>query len=105
MLERPEFKALQQMAFEGTPYEVAKNFHTHGYELLGKLLLHKSKNEEKDFQEGLYCFDNGIDAKCGDKDLEYELYMGRAKLNMLRNQCGHCKDDCLEAIKRKDDQE
>jgi len=31
--------------------------------------------------------------------------LGRAKLNILRNQCGHTKDDCLQAIKRKSGQE
>lgn len=38
--------------------------------------------------------------------MEYDLYLGRAKLNILRNQCGYTKEDCLEAIKRKrnDDQ-
>ena len=29
------------------------------------------------------------------------MYLGRAKLNILRGQFGHTKDDCLEAIKRK----
>ena len=32
MMEREEFKALQAMAFEGTPLEVAQNFKNHAYE-------------------------------------------------------------------------
>lgn len=57
MLERPEWQALMQLAHEGEPIEVQNNFKHHAYEGLGKLLLKKSKNEEKDFQESLYCFD------------------------------------------------
>lgn len=32
MLERPEFQALQNLAYEGTPIEVATNFKNHAYE-------------------------------------------------------------------------
>ena len=46
-----------EMAHEGEPIEVQNNFKNHAYEHLGKLLLKKSTNEEKDFQESLYCFD------------------------------------------------
>ena len=35
MMEREEFQALQAMAFEGTPLEVARNFKNHAYEQLG----------------------------------------------------------------------
>ena len=48
MLQTPEYQALQEMAFEGTPDEVGKNFLTHGIEQLETVLLKKSKNEEKD---------------------------------------------------------
>lgn len=49
MLEQPEFQALQQLAYEGTPDEVAGNFKNHAYEQLNKLVLNESKNNEKDF--------------------------------------------------------
>jgi hypothetical protein len=49
MLKRPEFEALANMAYDGTPQEVAENFKNHAYDSLGKLLLRQSKNEEKDF--------------------------------------------------------
>jgi hypothetical protein len=49
------------MAYEGTPLEIATNFKNHAYEHLEKLLLKKSKNEEKDFQEALYCFDTALE--------------------------------------------
>ena len=50
------------MAHEGTPDEVAENFLKHGLEQLSRVLLKGSKNEEKDCQEALHCFDNGIEA-------------------------------------------
>ena len=103
MLQNENFQALMAMQQEGTDLERQQNFKNHAYDHLGKLLLNKSKNEEKDFQEALYCFDSAleIEPEVGDPDLEYDLYLGRAKLNILRNQCGHTKDDCLQALKRK----
>lgn len=52
----------------------------------------------------MYCFDEALEQKTGDPENEYELYIGRAKLNILRGQFGRTKDDCLSAQKfRKDD--
>lgn len=48
ILAQPEYQALQEMAFEGNPSEVAKNFLTHGLDQLSKVLLKQSKKEEKD---------------------------------------------------------
>ena len=61
MLERPEFQALMAMAHEGEPIEVQNNFKNHAYEHLGRLLLKTSKNQEKDFQEALYCFEQALE--------------------------------------------
>lgn len=105
MMERPEFQALQAMAYEGTPIEVAENFKNHAYEQLGNLLMKKSENTEKDFQEALYCFEQALEQKCGDPAIEFELYVGKGKLNILRGQFGKAKEDCLEAIKLKDNDE
>lgn len=49
------------MAYEGNTSEVAQNFLTHGNESLSKVLLEKSVNKEKDLQEALHCFNEGID--------------------------------------------
>ena len=101
MLEREEFQALQAMQYDGTPVEIARNFKNHAYEQLGHLLLKKSKNTEKDFQEAMHCFEQALEQKCGDDKLEFDLLLGKAKLNMLRGQFGKSKEDCLEALKRK----
>ena len=93
------------MAHEGTPDEVAENFLKHGLEQLSRVLLKGSKNEEKDCQEALHCFDNGIEAQPASMETLFDLLMGRAKLNILRAQFGHCKNDCLNALKIKNDEQ
>jgi len=72
---------------------------------LEKVLLEKSVNKEKDLQEALHCLNEGMDQKCGDKHIEFNLLMGRAKLNLFRHNFGHCKDDCLNALKLKQDEQ
>lgn len=49
----------------------------------------------------MHCFDQGIEQKCGVTKIEFELYMGRAKLHLARHNFGRCKEDCLEALKWK----
>ena len=93
------------MAYEGDSKEVAQNFLEHGLEGLSRLLLESTKNKEKDFQESLHCFDQGIDQKCGDAKIEFDLLMGRAKLNLFRHQFGKCKTDCLDALKIKQNEQ
>lgn len=53
----------------------------------------------------MYCFEQALDQKCGNDKLEFELLLGKAKLNMLRGQFGKSKEDCLEALKKKKDDE
>ena len=64
-------------------------------------MLKKSTNQEKDFQEALYCFDQALEQQTADVNNEFELYLGRAKLNIMRGQFGKTKEDCLQALKRK----
>ena len=48
MLEQPEFKALQDLAYEGTPEEVCKNFMNHALESLSDILLKNTTNVDHD---------------------------------------------------------
>jgi small subunit ribosomal protein S7e len=82
-LDRPEFAALHALAYEGTKEEVANNFRTHGYKSLEKLIQKTTKNQQKDIEEAIHCFSEGIDQKCGVYSTEFALYMGRAKVNIL----------------------
>ena len=45
--------------------------------------MKESKNETKDIEEAIYCFDQGLEQKQDDKELLYYLYIGRAKANIL----------------------
>jgi hypothetical protein len=45
-----------------------------------------------------------MDQKCGDTQIEFDLLMGRAKLNLFRHNFGHCKDDCLNALRLKEEE-
>lgn len=64
--------------------------------------MKESKNDTKDIEEALYCFDQAIEQKPTDKDLLYYLLIGRAKANILIGQFGKTKEDCLEAKKYKE---
>jgi len=77
-------------------------------ETLSKVLLKNTKSSEHDtveceramhfFNEG---FDHAKEHNYYDKEVFWTLYMGRAKLNLLIAQFGHCKEDALEALKLK----
>jgi hypothetical protein len=45
MLEKPEFAALQNMAYDGTPEEVCRNFRHHAMEALDMILKKYTKNK------------------------------------------------------------
>lgn len=102
LLEREEYKALQALAFSGTPDENAKNFVKYGYEALSKILCKEAKNERIIIESGVYCFDTAIDEKPEDPELNFDAYLGRAKFNMFLRNFGHVKEDCIEALKYKD---
>ena len=65
--------------------------------------MKESKNNQVDIEQALYCFDEALEYQKDIKDtkLTYQLWMGRAKTNILVGQFGKVKDDCLEALKIK----
>jgi len=67
------------------------------------VVLKESKNNQVDIEQALYCFDEALEYQKDIKDtkLTYQLWMGRAKTNILVGQFGKVKDDCLEALKIK----
>ena len=48
MLEKPEFQALQQLAYDGTPEEVCRNFKNHAMDALNVILEKTFKNPKVD---------------------------------------------------------
>ena len=45
--------------------------------------MKEAKNNNKEIEEAIYCFDQAIDAKAIDQGILYEIYIGRAKANIL----------------------
>jgi hypothetical protein len=96
------------MAYEGTPEEVCKNFRNHAFDALEMILKKYTKGEKHDQVEcerAMHFFNEAF--KTGWKEYQslFALYMGRAKLNLLIAQFGKCKEDCLEALKIKPEDE
>mmetsp|Transcript_24414 Transcript_24414/g.33325 ORF Transcript_24414/g.33325 Transcript_24414/m.33325 type:complete len:216 (+) Transcript_24414:299-946(+) len=89
------------MAYDGTPEEVAKNFKNHGLSSLEKVLMKMAKADAKEVEEAIYCFDTGLEQKCGNPKIEFDLLLGRAKANLLVGNFGKVKEDCVQALKRK----
>lgn len=108
MLEKPEFQALQQLAYDGTPEEVCRNFKNHAMDALNVILEKTFKNPKVDQVEAeraMHFFNEAFKQDWKEYQMQFTLYMGRAKLNLLIAQFGRCKEDCLEALKIKDQDE
>jgi len=65
-------EALQALAYEGTPREIALNFREQGNEAF----------REKRYRDALEFYSKGIAAKSGDWDVEGVLYLNRAAVNL-----------------------
>jgi hypothetical protein len=70
--ENVELEALQALAFEGTPLEIAKNFKTQGNEA-----FHEHRH-----RDALEFYSNGLNAKSGDPEIERTLLLNRAAVNL-----------------------
>jgi hypothetical protein len=90
------------LKYDGTPEEQARNFKSHAFESLNKVLLKQTKDGQHDRVEcerALHFFDEALATGYKEYQTLYALYMGRAKLNILMAQFGRCKEDALEALK------
>ena len=100
----PDLQSLQNLAYEGTPEEITRNFKDHAFEALDKVIKKHTKTKKHDKVEcerALHFFNEAFKAGYKEYQVMFNLYMGRAKLNLLMGQFGHCKDDCVEALKLK----
>jgi len=70
--ENPELEALQALAYEGTPLEIATNFKEQG----------NGAFRERRFRDALEFYSNGLRAKAGNEDIERTLYLNRAAVNL-----------------------
>lgn len=70
--ENVELEALQALAYEGTPSEIAKNFKTQGNEAF----------HERRYRDALEHYSKGLAAKSGDLEIEMTLLLNRAAVNL-----------------------
>jgi hypothetical protein len=70
--DNPELEALQALAYEGTPIEIARNFKEQGNEAF----------REKRYRDALEFYSKGIAVKCEDMELENTLLLNRAAVNL-----------------------
>lgn len=87
MLERPEFQALQELAYDGTPEEQCRNFKNHAMEALSDVLLkdYKGKKEVQkvECERAMHFFNEAFKTGYKEYQMQWLLYFGRAKLNLL----------------------
>jgi len=101
LLARPEFAALQSLVYEGEPEEIAQNFLNHGkrvYEESCELSGEKAKIKILD---SLNCFTEGIEQKCKDNAINFELNLGVAKCQMYLKNYKKIQEAVDAAIKYK----
>ena len=72
MAENLELEALKALAYEGTPLEIAQNFKTQGNEAF----------RERRFRDALEFYTKGLAAKSEDTQLEANLLLNRAAVNL-----------------------
>jgi hypothetical protein len=70
--ENLELEALKALAYEGTPLELAQNFKEQGNEAF----------REKRYRDSLEFYTKGIIAKSGDAEIEKNLFLNRAAVNL-----------------------
>ncbi|GJJ70115.1 hypothetical protein EMPS_02464 [Entomortierella parvispora] len=89
--ENPLIQALQDLAYDGTPEEVAENFKNQGNECF--------KQGKKFYKDALVFYTNGIDVACKDEKLNETLYVNRAACNLHFGNYRKVLTDCAQALK------
>ncbi|KAL0580918.1 HSP70/90 co-chaperone [Marasmius crinis-equi] len=84
----PTLAALQELAYEGTPDEVADNFRERGNE----------SYKEKKYRDALMFYNQGIEAKPTDLVLKEKLLLNIAACNLILKNFGSVLRDCASAI-------
>lgn len=79
-----QIEALQALAYEGEPDEVATNFKNQGNECY----------REKRYKDAVEFYTKAIDVKCGVKDIDVACYANRAACNLELKNYRKCINDC-----------
>ncbi|KAG0232055.1 hypothetical protein BGW42_008488 [Actinomortierella wolfii] len=90
-LENPLIQALQELAYDGTPEEVAENFKNQGNECF--------KQGKKYYKDALDYYTKALDVGCSDDKLNETLYVNRAACNLHFENYRRVLTDCAAALK------
>ncbi|KAK3818840.1 MAG: hypothetical protein J3Q66DRAFT_312606 [Benniella sp.] len=89
--ENPMLQALQSLAYDGTPEEVAENFKNQGNECF--------KQGKASYKDAITFYTKGLDVQCSDKKLNETLYINRAACNLQLGNFRMVLTDCSKALK------
>ncbi|KAG0367936.1 hypothetical protein BGZ54_002967 [Gamsiella multidivaricata] len=89
--ENPLILALQDLAYDGTPEEVAENFKNQGNDCF--------KQGKKFYKDALVFYTNGLEVFCKDDKLNETLYVNRAACNLHFGNYRKVLTDCAHALK------
>ncbi|KAG0073435.1 hypothetical protein BGZ89_000025 [Linnemannia elongata] len=89
--DNPLIQALQDLAYDGTPEEVAENFKNQGNECF--------KQGKKFYKDALLFYTNGLEVFCKDDKLNETLYVNRAACNLHFGNYRKVLTDCAQALK------
>ncbi|KAF9899701.1 hypothetical protein BX616_002887, partial [Lobosporangium transversale] len=89
--ENPLIQALQDLAFDGTPEEVAENFKNQGNECF--------RQGTKYYKDALMYYTSGLEASCKDDRLNETLLVNRAACNLHFGNYRRVLTDCGSALK------
>ncbi|KAF9547890.1 hypothetical protein EC957_007617 [Mortierella hygrophila] len=89
--DNPLIQALQDLAYDGTPEEVAENFKNQGNECF--------KQGKKFYKDALVFYTNGLEVFCNDDKLNETLYVNRAACNLHFGNYRKVLTDCAHALK------
>lgn len=73
--------------------------------MICKKYTKNKKHDQVECERAMHFFNEAFKTGWKEYQSTFTLYMGRAKLNLLIGQFGRCKEDSLEALKIKPDDE
>lgn len=88
--ENPQVEALQAMAYEGDPDEVAENFRRQG----------NDKFKIRFFHDAIHFYTQALNQRSGVDSIELACLGNRAQANLNLKNYRQCINDCREVIKR-----
>ena len=93
-------QALQELLYEGTPEEVAKNFKEQGNERYREAISEKDQGKRTSLcKDAIIFYGKRLEQNDITSELRCALLLNRAAVNMILQNYGSVKRDCLEVLK------